>query len=437
MNAPAKNSLRALAEKLLRSQKPATSAKISIDLVKAVHELEVHKIELEMQNDELLEARHTTEMALNKYRYLYDYAPIGYCTMDDTGMVTEINYAGCMLFGVERSAVVNRRLQVFLPIDERQSFLSCLQHVYETQAPQVLEINIAHPEDAPFNLQFKISCAENTTNNDKRQCLVAITDITEQKLAHTILTTDKKKLENLIHSKAAELVNANEKLNQAKRLSDIGTLAATVAHELRSPLTAIQITTAILKRKDPDLLERIDMLATTIENKISESNLIINDLLHYSAVKPLKRETFYLQDLLNECLDIVDGRLASKLITIIKEFPSQPHILLNADQLQMRELFMNLLNNAADAVESRTGRIAIDARVDAEHIEIIINDNGSGIDKATLDKIFDPFFTTKTKGTGLGLSLCKNIVTAHDGTIAITSNKGTGTIVTIQLPVVH
>ena len=105
-----------------------------------------------------------------------------------------------------------------------------------------------------------------------------------------------------------------------------------------------------------------------------------------------------------------------------------------ADTLQMREVFNNLLNNAADAVPASGGQIGIQSHDLGNNVEIIIGDNGHGITGQILGKIFDPFFTTKAKGTGLGLTVCSQIVNMHDGKIDIISEQDKGSTVTLVLP---
>ena len=105
-----------------------------------------------------------------------------------------------------------------------------------------------------------------------------------------------------------------------------------------------------------------------------------------------------------------------------------------ADALQMREVFNNLLDNAVDAVPATGGQIEIRSRDLGDNVEIIIGDNGHGINGQVLGKIFNPFFTTKAKGTGLGLTVCSQIVKMHDGKIDISSELDKGSTVTLLLP---
>ena len=109
-------------------------------------------------------------------------------------------------------------------------------------------------------------------------------------------------------------------------------------------------------------------------------------------------------------------------------------ILIEADSLQMAEIFNNVLNNACDAIPPSTGKIEITGTLEEGAIKIVIKDNGAGIKPDDMDKVFDPFFTTKSKGTGLGLSVCLQIINLHEGKIELQSKEGEGTTVTITLP---
>ena len=107
--------------------------------------------------------------------------------------------------------------------------------------------------------------------------------------------------------------------------------------------------------------------------------------------------------------------------------------MIEADPLQMQEVFSNIINNASDAVPEQDGRIEIAVTDEGSRIKITISDNGAGIEKEHLGRVFDPFFTTKAKGTGLGLSVCQQIVNLHGGTISIEGQPQQGTTVMVSL----
>jgi PAS domain S-box-containing protein len=238
--------------------------------------------------------------------------------------------------------------------------------------------------------------------------------------------TEREKMEeNLIKTTLA--------LSETKRLSDIGTLAATVAHELRNPLAVIQTAAYNIRRKNKDaqLVKHIDH----IEKKIAESERIINNLLNYSRIKKPQKKRIHLLNFINECIATVKTQYHSLNIVLKKDLKLFKDLIIYIDPFQIREVLANILNNAFQALQDKSGWIEIKGSLTpAREILIEVNDNGEGIDKQDLDAIFDPFFTRKSKGTGLGLTICRELVNLHEGRININSHKNKGTQVLIYLP---
>lgn len=230
-----------------------------------------------------------------------------------------------------------------------------------------------------------------------------------------------------------KLKEAQNQLERARRLSDIGTLAATVAHELRNPLAAMRMAAFNIKRKAQNPL--LDKHLFNIEKKISESDQIINNLLFYSRLRTPHYESVDLYKIMEESLEIAKKHAVKNEVIIKKKYRVLRRVLVDADSLQMKELFANILNNAYDAMHGKTGSIEIGATLDEDSsVKIYIKDTGVGMDKELLARCHEPFFSTKTKGTGLGLTVCFQIVSLHSGRIDIASQKDKGTTVTVELP---
>ena len=269
-------------------------------------------------------------------------------------------------------------------------------------------------------------------NNKAMRMLGVVKDITERKQAEEVLKRDKQTFERLINERTQELFNAQAELDKAKRLSDLGTLAATVAHELRNPLGVIKTASYNIRRKRKNFF--LDKHLDNIEKKILESNQIINNLLSYSRIKLPTYEKIEIYDILNECTAFTKRRFYKQNVSIVKKILPTKKKLIEADPLQIREIFNNILTNAYQSISNNKGRIEIVTRdVGKNSLEISITDNGIGIDEKDLQKIFEPFFTRKSKGTGLGLTICNELVKLHGGKIDINSKKGEGTTVTITL----
>ncbi|MBN1696433.1 MAG: PAS domain-containing protein [Spirochaetales bacterium] len=226
---------------------------------------------------------------------------------------------------------------------------------------------------------------------------------------------------------------AEEDLFNAKRLSDIGTLAATVAHELRNPLAVIQAAIYNIKRKsrNSDIEKHIE----NINAKVEESEQIINNLLGYSKFKIPQKTDVSIYNFLNDLFDDIQGKMTKDTIIINRKYESLKDTIIHIDPVQIREVLNNIVNNAYQAIPQVNGRIEIQGNLSGNNrLNLYITDNGNGIENEDLEKIFNPFFTNKSKGTGLGLTICKELIKLHNGNIEILSQKGEGTIVRISLP---
>ncbi|MBN2439934.1 MAG: PAS domain S-box protein [Spirochaetales bacterium] len=226
---------------------------------------------------------------------------------------------------------------------------------------------------------------------------------------------------------------AEEDLFNAKRLSDIGTLAATVAHELRNPLGVIQAAAYNIKRKRQNT--GIDKHIENINAKVEESELIINNLLSYSKLKIPQRSKTPIYNFLNELCDDIMSKKTNETITFIRNFDVLKDTIIPIDPIQIREVLNNIINNAYQSLFLTDGRIEILGDLsNSNQLLLHIIDNGDGIEKDDLEKIFNPFFTNRSKGTGLGLTISRELIKLHHGNIEIESKKGEGTIVKISLP---
>jgi signal transduction histidine kinase len=234
-------------------------------------------------------------------------------------------------------------------------------------------------------------------------------------------------------------------LQQASRLADIGQLAAGVAHEINTPLASIALRAESLLRaaEDPrlrgiDAFQSFPRYLKTIDEEVYRCKKIIGALLEFSrSRKPEVRETD-LNALAETAAELVRHPMHLKQVEL--SLALEPGLrTIRADDGQLRQVLLALLLNALDATP-KGGHVRLETRAGEAEGRIVFSvaDDGEGIAKEHLDKIFTPFFTTKAvgKGTGLGLAICHGIVQAHGGEIAIDSQVGRGTRVTVALPIV-
>jgi PAS domain S-box-containing protein len=175
--------LRRRAEARLRKQQKKTAqSRTEADTQRLLHELQVHQIELEMQNAELQNARDEVEAGLEKYTDLYDFAPVGYFSIDEQGLILEVNLTGAALLGVERSRLVNRRLPRFVAPTSRPIFLAFLERVFARTGKQVCEAELLKEDGTPFWADLQ---AESTASlrGQRKGCRLAVSDISPLKRA--------------------------------------------------------------------------------------------------------------------------------------------------------------------------------------------------------------------------------------------------------------
>ena len=218
---------------------------------------------------------------------------------------------------------------------------------------------------------------------------------------------------------------------RADRLATIGELAAGAAHEIRNPLTSIKSSLQYLESRCREETEK-KLLGVALgeTDRIDE---ILAALLSFARPSEIKKEPCDLVALLEESVALVSIQARTKGVEVRTSFPQSP-VVVEADGSQLKQVFLNVLLNAVQAMEGG-GTLTIEAlRFESGRPLVRVTDTGPGISEEALDKVFDPFFTTKKGGTGLGLSICYTIVKAHGGEIEIRSRVGEGTTVLVSLP---
>lgn len=239
------------------------------------------------------------------------------------------------------------------------------------------------------------------------------------------------KLYQDLKAQMQELRETQEQLVQAAKLAAIGELASNVAHEINNPLTSIMGYTELIK-EETDITKIMHDIDIISKESLRARN-IVQQLLEFARKRPLELREINPNVLLKETVDLVRVQLKNARIRIFEEYGSLPSIMGDANQL--KQVFLNIINNAAHSMSDTGGILTITTTGTESHVQIAIEDNGHGIPPEVLPKIFEPFFTTKRdKGTGLGLSITYKIIQSHRGMIDIKSKVGNGTTFTLALP---
>ena len=231
-----------------------------------------------------------------------------------------------------------------------------------------------------------------------------------------------------------ELDSANKELEEMRRIEKFaatGRIARSIAHEVRNPLTNIDLAVGQIRSELPIQDENFTMLFDMVNRNSKRINQLITELLNATRFAELFYEPVSVNELLDEALELAKDRIALSHLKIEKKYDSN-NCNITADKEKLKIAFLNIIVNAVEAMEKNGGILKIHTRDDQDNCLVEIIDNGIGMDSIALSKLFEPYFTTKQKGNGLGLTNTQNIILNHKGNINVQSKPGEGTTFTIR-----
>jgi signal transduction histidine kinase len=239
-----------------------------------------------------------------------------------------------------------------------------------------------------------------------------------------------------LEKRVVELATANRELLELRsleRFTSMGRVARVIAHEIRNPLTNIDLSASHLEN---DNLTREDkkLFLDIISRNSRRINELINELLSATKFTDLQYEEILVDNLLDESLYEAIDRAQLNNVSIDKKY-SKEKIWLNVDRSRMKIAILNIIVNAMEAMNGENNRLSLETNQSGDQCIIAIRDNGNGMDEETIAKIFDPYFTSKTNGNGLGMTNTQNIILNHKGKIEVFSEEGNGTSFIITLSV--
>jgi PAS domain S-box-containing protein len=415
-----------------------------------VHELRVHQIELELQNEELRRAQLELEASRTRYFSLYDLAPAGYVTIDGKGLITEANLAAATLLAAPRSALCGKPLSRFILPEDQDTYYRHRKALVETQKTQVCELRLDRPPAEPpvwIRLQTALDRDKETGAAIGRAVMV---DITNRKLAEEALVTLNQQLEasnRQLQDTRQRLQASDQKLQQAQKLEAVGRLAGGVAHDYNNMLGVIfGYTELAMEKVDPSESLYADLKA--ICDAARRSSEITRQLLAFARKQTISPKVIDVNKTVEGTLNMIRHLIGEDIH--LEWMPGTGLWPLKIDPSQLDQVLANLCVNARDAIRDvgkvviETGNVTFDKAFCADHPEFCqgdfvmlqVSDNGRGMDKETLDNVFEPFFTTKEvgKGTGLGLAMVYGIVKQNEGFINVYSEPGKGAAFKIYLP---
>jgi PAS domain S-box-containing protein len=445
--------LRRRAEKQLGEQSgvSASSPETAEDPSRLRHELQVHQIELEMQNAELRRVRDELETALEQYTDLYDFSPVGYFTLDRNGTITKVNLTGAHLVGADRSRLIGKRFGSLVSGEHRTTFSDFLGKIFTGTAKEACELTLCKEGHAVFWVQI-----EGVLAPSARECRIALIDLTERKLAQEVHRLEKEAAEALRRAKVtAEALRLEketaETLRQATELAEGTALAKSqflvnMSHELRTPMTGILGMLQLTLGEELSPLLR-NYLETTLGSARSLLQ-ILNDILDMAKLEAgklvLEENPLSLRECIAQAVDIITPEVQRKGLSLTISVAEEVPDAVLGDQTRLRQVLINLVSNAVKftthgkiEVRVTAGSAVADGK---REFTFAVTDTGIGIPetkKALLFQAFsqvDPSLSRKYCGTGLGLAISKDIVELMKGSISFRSTEGVGSVFSFMLP---
>jgi two-component system NtrC family sensor kinase len=246
-------------------------------------------------------------------------------------------------------------------------------------------------------------------------------------------------LEMKVQERTGELRAAQDTLVRTEKLSSLGKLSASIAHEINNPLAGILTFAKLMIRTiehgpvgEVERRTLVKQLAL-VQRETERCSAIVRNLLDFARERPLQLKNVDVNHVVEEVFSLVANQTAILGVEVSKDLAPVPAV--EADFGQLRQAFINIVINGIEAL-GKGGHLRVSTRPlpEQDGLEIVFQDDGPGIPQELMQKIFDPFFTTKEKGTGLGLSVVYGIVERHKGHVSVESEPGKGTRFTIRLP---
>jgi PAS domain S-box-containing protein len=391
-----------------------------------LHDLRVHQIELEMQNEELRRAQLEIDATRARYFDLYDLAPVGYCTLSEKGLILEANLTAANLLGVTRQKLINQPISRFILTADQDIYYLHRKKLLDLGEAQSCEIRIVKSDGIP--LWTHVVATDTQDADGVVVHRVVLSDI-----------SDRKRME-------VDLQTQNTELEGAKRVADKANLAkseflSSMSHELRTPLNAIlgfaQLIEAGTPPPTPTQKARIDQILKAGWYLLELVNEILDLAVIESGKLSLSMEPVPLPDLLIDCQAMIEALAQKSGIAI--SFPTfDSTLFVHADRIHLKQVLINLLSNAVKY--NRAGgavEVAYSLRP-SSRLRISVRDKGEGLSEDKLAQLFQPFNrlgqeATKVQGTGIGLVVSKRLVELMGGEIGVQSTVGEGSVFWIEI----
>ena len=387
-------------------------------------QLELQRGELAMRNRQLEETRHDLEMSRDRYQDLYDFAPLGYVTLDDKGIILKINLTGAKLLGTPRAALIGTSFTSFIQSGDRREISKHLRRCKQAGEQLVTELGIVVKGGV---IQTQLSSVPHRDNEGKTRYRTAITDITARKEAEMALRAETAERLRTME----ELREKDRLLLQQSRQAAMGEMIGNIAHQWRQPLNALGLTIqeiSLAYELGNFTKEQLDASISGAMDIIFHMSQTIDDFRNFYKPDREKR-WFKVNHVVNKAVSLIEANFREHRISI--DVNAVDDLEIRGYHNEYAQVLLNILMNARDVLLERgttEPRVTLSARRAKGKSVVTVCDNAGGIGAEIMDKIFDPYFTTKESGlgTGIGLFISKTIIEKNMGGRLTVRNAGFG-----------
>ena len=379
--------------------------------------------EIKLQEEQILRNHHNLEAERLRYQALYDMAPVGYLTLNDTGCILEANLVAANMLGLSRRALLKLSICRFIVKADQDIYYLHHTKCFESCHPQGWEMRLVRADESVFWAHLQAAPAAGG------EYWITLSDITERKKAEE------------------EKLVINQRLQQAQKLESLAVLSGGIAHDFNNIL-AIILGNCYLAKLNPDAAEGS---LSTIERAVERAALLCRQMMAYAGKAPFEKSLVNMALLVNEMAEMFKNTIPRN-VQLKLDCPTDI-LLISGDISQLNQMVMNLFLNASEAIGKAPGEICLslsmaeikDAATDTDHLGeriasgcyvcLEVTDTGCGMDEEGVHRIFEPFYTTKFSGRGLGMPATLGFITAHKGALQLSSRPGQGTTFKVYLPV--
>lgn len=433
--------LRWKAEESIKRKDGTAPIKDDMDLHQTIHELRVHQIELEMQNEELRRTQEQLDAARTRYFDLYDLAPVGYCIVSTEGLILEANLTVVTLLGLARSALIRQPITRFIHVEDQDIYYRHRKRLFDHCESYACELRMVKKDGTSFWARLTATAAQVPVEPSGHESAWApvsrlvVSDISERKAAE------------------AEKAKLELQLQEIQKLETLGTLAGGVAHDFNNLLTTI-VGNANLGSLAAEARTDTAPYFAAIEKAAMKGADLNRQLLAYAGKGRCSESEMDLDIIVKEISELISVSVPETISFRYDLADRLPFV--KGDPTQIFQILLNLILNASEAIPDRTeGLITICTRsetIDAAtlglpgwalplipgpYVTLEVTDTGKGMDAEILARIFEPFFSTKFTGRGLGLAAVIGILGSHRGGLRVHSTVGKGSSFKIFLPVLE